>query len=331
MTKRQKDLWFNDAARNLLDFKPTQDIGQRIDNLIRHPTFAAFLARGGLGHLDIPSPRDHLITISIRIIPYGDEQRLLIARDISERQRLEQMRRDFVGNVSHELRTPLTVVAGFLENMVDTDEACANQWGKSLQLMRQQTIRMQSLVEDLLLLSRLENDSYQPSREVVEVCAMVAAMCDDARLLSGEKNQVIDLECDEELALYGAEQELYSAFNNLVTNAVRYTPAGGRIRIRWYSDESGAHFAVVDSGMGIAEENIPRVTERFYRVDPGRSRESGGTGLGLAIVKHVMQRHDAKLNIQSRVGRGSTFSCDFPHARVTRVENSCSEQENHKA
>jgi two-component system phosphate regulon sensor histidine kinase PhoR len=312
--------WFNEAASALLDFKPSQDIGQRVDNLLRHPAFTAFLAAGASGTLEIAAPHDSRIALNIRVVPYGDEQRLLIARDVSEKQRLEQMRRDFIGNVSHELRTPLTVVAGFLETITDADDECTRSWKRSLDLMRQQTVRMQSLVEDLLLLSRLENDRYQLVRETVDVPAIIAAMQEDARILSAEKNHRIETQVQPGLHLWGAERELYSAFNNLITNAVRYTPAGGRITIRWYADGRGAHFAVTDTGVGIAPEHLPRVTERFYRVDPGRSRETGGTGLGLAIVKHVLQRHDARLHIESELGAGSTFAAEFPAERVVTGE-----------
>jgi two-component system phosphate regulon sensor histidine kinase PhoR len=183
--------WFNEAACHLLDFKPNHDIGQRIDNLLRHPAFTSFMAKGALGTLDFPSPRDARITLAARMVPYGDEQRLLIARDISERHRLEQMRRDFVGNVSHEMRTPLTVVAGFLETLAEGEDECAQRWEKPVELMRQQTKRMQNLVEDLLLLSRLENERHQPAQDTVAVGAMVATIKEDARLLSGEKHHVI--------------------------------------------------------------------------------------------------------------------------------------------
>jgi len=317
--------WFNGAARHLLALKPGQDTGQRIDNLIRNPAFVEFIAGGGMeGSVEMPSPRDSGITLSIKIVPYGNDQSLLIARDISERQRLEQMRRDFIGNVSHELRTPLTVVAGFLETLADGDDPCAERWGRSLELMRQQSTRMQHLVDDLLLLSRLETDRHMPSTDIVAVAGMLAVMKEDAELLSGEKKHRIVIESRSNASLYGAERELYSAFNNLVTNAVRYTPEEGTIEIRWEADENGARFSVADSGIGVAPEHIPRITERFYRADPARSRDNGGTGLGLAIVKHVLNRHDARLEIRSRPGKGSTFTCVFPPARIVQEDGSAS-------
>jgi two-component system phosphate regulon sensor histidine kinase PhoR len=309
--------WFNGAARQLLALKPGQDTGQRIDNLIRHPAFVEFVSgESDAESMEMPSPQDGSITLNVKIVPYGNEQRLLIARDVSERLRLEQMRRDFIGNVSHELRTPLTVVSGFLETLSDGDDPCAEQWRKSLELMRQQSTRMQHLVDDLLLLSRLETDRHTPPDEIVPVPAMLAIMKEDAQLLSGDAKHHITLETPSDARLYGAERELYSAFNNLVTNAVRYTPEGGRIEIRWEADETGARFSVTDSGIGIAPQHIPRITERFYRADPARSRQSGGTGLGLAIVKHVLNRHQARLEIRSEPGKGSTFTCVFPAVRV---------------
>lgn len=309
--------WFNGAAKHLLALKPGQDTGQRIENLIRHPDFAAFMAGdSGADHVEMPSPADGEITISVKVVPYGNDQHLLIARDVSERRRLEQMRRDFIGNVSHELRTPLTVVSGFLETLADGDDPCAEQWGRSLELMRQQSTRMQHLVDDLLLLSRLETDRHTPPNEIVPVAGMLAIMKEDAELLSAERQHRIVVKVQSDARLYGAERELYSAFNNLVTNAVRYTPEKGSIEIRWEADENGARFSVTDSGIGIAPQHIPRITERFYRADPARSRQNGGTGLGLAIVKHVLNRHEARLEIRSEPGRGSTFTCIFPPSRV---------------
>ncbi|GAB4299690.1 MAG: phosphate regulon sensor histidine kinase PhoR [Thiohalomonadaceae bacterium] len=311
-------LWFNDAAAGLLGLRSAQDKGQAIDNLLRHPDFITYLQQNGRNGevLRIPSPVDDSLTISIHLINYGRDQRLLVARDISQQQRLDQMRRDFVANVSHELRTPLTVVSGFLETLMDSGDDCAARWQRSLALMHQQATRMQHLVADLLMLSRLETDRSSPPRELVEVPALLAAIREDAQLLSGDKAHHITLEAEPDLRLYGAERELHSAFSNIVGNAVRYTPAGGEIHIRWWSDTTGAHFSVSDSGIGIPAEHLPRLTERFYRVDTGRSREVGGTGLGLAIVKHVLTRHNARLRIDSRPGKGSTFTIDFPLDRL---------------
>ncbi len=307
--------WFNSAAEQLLGLHPGKDVGQRIINLVRSPEFARFITREQSEEpLRITAPDDDNLILSMRIVPYGKDQRLLLARDISQQQRLEQMRRDFVANVSHELRTPLTVVAGFLETLLD--EPNPDHAVRSLELMEQQTRRMQQIVEDLLLLSRLETERTHPPGEVVSVAAVLSMIEEGVEPLAQQKQQTIHFDCDPSLRLFGAEKELFSAFNNLVTNAVRYTPEGGNIHVRWFRDERGAHLEVEDSGVGIAPQHIPRLTERFYRVDVGRSRDSGGTGLGLAIVKHVVNRHDGKLRISSVMNRGSTFAIDFPAALI---------------
>jgi two-component system phosphate regulon sensor histidine kinase PhoR len=305
--------WFNGAAQNLLGLQPGRDVGQRILNLIRSPGFTRYLAKGTLNEpIRMLSPLDDSVTLNIRVVPYGREQRLLIARDVSQQQRLEQMRRDFVANVSHELRTPLTVVSGFLETLMDDDETYPDHAARPLELMQQQTWRMQHIVEDLLLLSRLETDSSRPPHQAVAVPAVLLMIQEGVEPLVEQKGQHLTIESDSGLWIYGAEKELYSAFSNLVTNAVRYTPEGGSIAVRWYRDDSGAHLEVRDTGVGIAPQHIPRLTERFYRVDVGRSRDVGGTGLGLAIVKHVVSRHDGNLRISSTLNKGSIFSIDIP-------------------
>lgn len=309
--------WFNSAASRLLNIQ-AHDVDFRIDSFIRHPDFVAYLRRRDyVQPLVLQSPTDSQATLLIHVVPYGDNQRLLIARDITHVQRLEQIRRDFIANASHELRTPLTVIMGFLETMTDGSDECARQWARSLQLMQEQTARMQLIVQQLLLLSRLETDNSVQRREAISVPAMLAAIREEAALLSGDKHHDIRLECDNTLWLRGNAEELRSAFSNLVFNAVQYTPPQGAIHMRWYGDEAGAHFVVSDSGIGIPAHHIPRLTERFYRVDAARSREVGGTGLGLAIVKHVLQRHEAKLRIESVVDQGSTFSCDFPAGLIS--------------
>lgn len=304
--------WFNGAAQPLLGLQPGRDVGQRILNLIRNPEFRRFLTTGSPSEpMRLPSPVDEHTILNFRVVPYGKEQRLLIARDVSQQQRLEQMRRDFVANVSHELRTPLTVVGGFLETLLDEREELPPHIRRSLSLMEQQSGRMSQIVEDLLLLSRLESGEHRGQRERIAVTTMLKIIEEGISALAAEKQLKLNFECDETLWIYGAEKELYSAFSNLITNAVRYTPEEGTITVRWFRDDKGAHFEVQDTGQGIAPQHIPRLTERFYRVDIGRSRESGGTGLGLAIVKHVLNRHDATLRISSAINRGSTFSCDF--------------------
>lgn len=310
--------WFNDAASRLLNLA-ANDLEHRIDNMFRHPDFVDYLARRDYTQpLIMQSPVDHQVTLLIHVVPYGAAQRLLIARDITHVQRLEKVRSDFIANVSHELRTPLTVVMGFLESMGDSDDVPLQPWRRSLQLMREQATRMQLIVEQLLLLSRLETDGNAQRREDVDVPALLHAIEQEAVALSGDKHHDIRLHCDDALHLHGNVQELRSAFSNLVFNAVQYTPPNGVIRMSWRAENSGAQFIVADTGIGIPTHHLPRLTERFYRVDAARSREVGGTGLGLAIVKHVLQRHDAKLRIESHVDQGSTFTCEFPAPLLIR-------------
>ncbi len=308
--------WFNRAAARLLGLRQPQDRGQRIHNLLRSPEFTAYIT-GSDYHtpLLMASPAIPGVTLAVHVVPYGKDQRLLIARDVTRMQRLERIRRDFVTNVSHELRTPLTVIRGYLESLRD-DPDCRAACGRALETMAQQAQRMQHIVEDLLLLSRLETARPQDDPRPVAVPGLLRTLLEDARLLTRDKGHHIDLECDEALHLRGNEKELYSAFSNLVFNAVKYTPEGGHIRLRWYQDDAGVKFQVEDDGIGIPPQAIPRLTERFYRVDVGRSRESGGTGLGLAIVKHVLNRHDARLVVESEPDRGSTFTCIFPTERA---------------
>ena len=297
-----------------------RDIGQSVGNLIRFPTFIAYLRGGNFDTpIQMPAPGNQQLILSLRLIPYGDDQRLLVARDVTRLQHLERMRRDFVANVSHELRTPLTVVAGYLESLLDDEhDEAAQRWHRTLQSMYEQSIRMQGIVEDLLMLSRLETQA-QPEQSVpVAVPGLLAQVREDAQRLSGTQAHQISLEADPGLWLMGSDSELRSLFSNLAFNAVRYTPPGGRIQLRWYGDTQGAHFEIQDTGIGIAAHHIPRLTERFYRIDVGRSRGSGGTGLGLAIVKHVLLRHDGQLEVESELGKGSTFRCDFAPLRVFR-------------
>ncbi len=314
--------WFSDAAARLLGLRAPQDVGRRILNLVRHPAFVRYFEGGDWSEpVEIPSPVRDGARLALQLIVYGDDQRLLIVRDVTRLARLEAMRRDFVANVSHELRTPVTVLLGYLEAL-EEDAECARRWARPLSLMREQTTRMHRIVDDLLMLARLETEeaAQRPGPgEEVDVPALLARIVAEARALSGPRRHRISLDAEQGLGLRGSEGELASAFTNLVVNAVQYTPDGGEIRVRWWSDADGAHLAVSDTGIGIASEHIPRLTERFYRVDVARSRATGGTGLGLAIVKHVLARHEARLHIESAVGRGSTFRCDFPAARIVRL------------
>ncbi|AKQ33851.1 phosphate regulon sensor histidine kinase PhoR [Candidatus Coxiella mudrowiae] len=227
---------------------------------------------------------------------------------------LERIRRDFVANVSHELRTPLTVIRGYLETLLKKKKPEIKRYQKIFSQMYQYSARMEAIIDDLLLLSRLESDDHPPEEKVnVSVSKILKILCADAKRISGEKQHRIKLEANTNLYISGSEEELKSLFSNIIINAVKYTSAKGRIHVKWYSDDGHAVFSVSDTGIGIAKEHIPRITERFYRVDKARSRESGGTGLGLAIVKHVLMRHQGDLHIESEPGKGSTFTCHFPH------------------
>lgn len=309
--------WFNKVATRLLGLRSPQDIHQNLLNLVRHPELFRFMTKNDYSEPVIfPSPVSENIILSVIVVPYGSDQRLFMARDVTHLQRLENMRRDFVANVSHEMRTPLTVIGGYLETLKDMDDECIRLWGQSLDQMQQQTTRMGNLVNDLLLLSRLESSESSAPQYVVNVPALVESIKEEAMILSGDRQHKICVEQDVNLFLKGEQQELHSAFSNLVSNAVRYTPTKGEIIIRWYSDKSGAHLEVQDSGIGIAPKHVPRLTERFYRVDVARSRHNGGTGLGLAIVKHVLERHQAELVVKSEPGQGSLFRCNFPEERI---------------
>ncbi len=318
--------WANTAARNQLGIRWPDDGRQRLTNLVRHPDVATLLESHTAADttVDIPSPIDPGVQLSLRLVPYAEDMRLFVARDVTRLHRLSQMRSDFVANVSHELRTPLTVISGYLQSLRAQERQCPEAWKPVFSQMQAQTDRMTSVIQDLLLISRLESERSTLHGEPVSVPEMLKRIHGEAQTLSGDRRHLFSLEADPTLHLLGSESELDCAFSNLVTNAVQYTQPRGFIRIRWYGDEAGAHFAVEDNGIGIPEQHLPRITERFYRVDAGRSRESGGTGLGLSIVKHVLNRHDASLHIGSVIGKGSLFRCDFPTARVVRAEQAVS-------
>lgn len=305
--------WFNEAASRLLGLLPAQDVGQPLSNLLRNPEVSAFIrAKAYGGSLEITIPGDDSERrLEIRLAPYGEGQTLLLAQDITERLRQERMRRDFVANVSHELRTPLTVLSGFVENLQNDDGIRDERLTRPLELMAQQATRMRQIVEDLLLLARLESDATPSPRVEVDVAALLRLVADECRTLDSRTPR-IECRVESQRRVLGDEQQLRSAVTNLVVNAVHHTPADGSITLSW-TDEGGASvLEVADTGEGIAPPHIPRLTERFYRVDAGRSRERGGTGLGLAIVKHVLNRHGARLEIRSRLGEGSRFACRFP-------------------
>jgi two-component system phosphate regulon sensor histidine kinase PhoR len=309
--------WSNKVAEELLGIKFPQDAGRRINNLIRNPEFHAYLHGGRYDEpLNITSPLSDRIELNIRIIPFGEGERILTARDISSFMRVQTMRRDFVANVSHELRTPLTVMSGYLESMLD-DTGLGKDYRQALKSIQQQSRRMQHIVEDLLHLSRLESDLGALEENEVQVPKLLTALANETAHMVAESGHVVQLSLDHELALTGVAHELNSIFSNLLHNALRHTPPGTRIEIQWYSDRNGEPVLQVnDNGPGIAPEHVPRLTERFYRVDTGRSREAGGSGLGLAIVKHIMMRHGGVFDIQSILGEGSRFICRFPAGRA---------------
>ncbi len=310
----QRILWFNEAATRLLGLRYPRDIDAPLGDRLQPLPIAHWLASGRNAEpmSDVPSPVAADIRLHLRLIPYSDELWLLVARDVSKLMRLEQMRRDFVANVSHELRTPLTVVHGYLDML---DPAEHPEWAPMLEEMQRQSQRMTQLVEDLLMLSRLEAQDALAD-ESVSMAGVLATLRREAEALS-QRRHTIMVEDTALVDLSGSQKELHSAFSNLVSNAVRYTPAGGSIHIRFERDaDGGAVLSVRDSGYGIPAAHLPRITERFYRVSTSRSRESGGTGLGLSIVKHVLNLHQARLEIESEVGRGSQFACHFGPERV---------------
>ncbi|MEE4301776.1 MAG: phosphate regulon sensor histidine kinase PhoR [Pseudomonadales bacterium] len=315
-------VWFNEASAGLLHLE-RRDLGRSISSLLRSPEVRQLLAtEDQAASTELPSPIDDSITLDLRLVPYTEGQRVLLFRDVTQIARLRRMRQDFIANVSHELRTPLTVVIGYLEALDDeTDEALLRS---TLRRLRRPAARMKSLVEDLLLLSRLDT-APPPEAEAlaeIEIAALVRRIRADAEALS-DAGHVFELDLDDDLVLRGLDVEVHSALSNLIVNAVRYSPEGGRIRVSWRREGDGARFTVRDEGLGIAEEHLPRLTERFYRIDVGRSRDAGGTGLGLAIVKHVLRRHGSALEIESALGRGSTFSCRFEADRIGVLDRDC--------
>jgi two-component system phosphate regulon sensor histidine kinase PhoR len=311
--------WWNIAAETLLGLKTPQDSGQPITNLVRDPRFKEYFDGENYAEpLDLPSPVNDRRRLQFHITQYGNREHLMLVRDVTRLHQLEQMRKDFVANVSHELRTPLTVISGYLETLLDNVDAINPRWLRALQQMQQQGGRMQNLLNDLLLLAKLEATDYPSDNAPVTIDLMLLSIKNDAQALSAERHHRITLEADPHLKLKGSEAELRSAFSNLVFNAVKYTPDEGEIHIRWWGDERGAHMEVKDTGLGIEAKHLPRLTERFYRVDSSRASNTGGTGLGLAIVKHVLLRHRGTLDISSTQGKGSTFTCHFPSAQMVR-------------
>ena len=306
--------WSNTAAQRLIGLQEPDDRGQHIDNLLRHPDFTEYRRRGELERfIQIPSPTTPDNVIMVGMVPFSAGEFLLVCRDVTERVRVDRVRRDFLSNVSHELRTPITVLGGYLEMLRDAAaDELPSRWKKPVDAMHDQATRMRHLVEDLLLLSRMESLGHPDSREEIDIDLLATQVRDEAVALSGEREHRIELHVQSGTQVSGSVSELRAVFSNLVRNAVQYTSAGGRIRIEWRVDEDAAWFVVTDEGEGIGSEHLSRLTERFYRVDEGRSREEGGTGLGLAIVKHALVHYDGELEIESEPGRGSRFACRFP-------------------
>ncbi len=305
-------IWSNQASEELLGISRKKDLSQRITHLLRLPKFIQFLEAGDFSEsLIIPSPINPDKTLSIQITPYLQGQKLLVCRDISQLQQLERVRQDFVSNVSHELRTPLTVVSGYLEVLESLTDFSNEQVGKMIAEMSLQSHRMKNIVNELLYLAKMEHGLKTKTDHPLDMPALLSQLKQEAIALSAEKSHHIELAIDCDKGLLASFEDIHKVFSNLVFNAVRYTPEKGKITITWYCNHEGAIFSVTDTGVGISAEDIPRLTERFYRVDRGRARDEGGTGLGLAIVKHTLERYQARLAIKSELDEGSTFSCYF--------------------
>jgi two-component system phosphate regulon sensor histidine kinase PhoR len=309
-------LWFNRTAARLLGLRGKSDVGLRIDNLLRAPEFLRYLRQGQFAVpvvlLSTVGGERHL---SLQIVPYGAGQLMVLVRDVTREARLESMRKDFVANASHELRSPLTVLSGYLETLANEPGIEPSLQGPLLE-MRRQALRMTRIVQDLLELSRLESSDAVAPAQPIDVPALMAQLRQDV-LARQVRPAEVQVHADSSTRLLGDEVQIHSAFANLVDNAAKYTSTDGSVQIRWWTDAKGGHFSVADTGIGIAPEHIPRLTERFYRVDAGRSRATGGSGLGLAIVKHVL--HEAQLSIESEEGSGSSFTCHFPPDRIQEV------------
>jgi two-component system phosphate regulon sensor histidine kinase PhoR len=318
LNAQREIIWFNRMAARLLNLRRTADLGMRIEHLMREPEFVRYLGGGDYSNpVVIRTSIGEECYLSMQVAPYGDGQLLLLVSDVSRQMRLEAVRRDFVANASHELRSPLTVISGYLETLAQDPALDADLQGPVAE-MRRQAERMTAIIRDLLELSRLEETGEVLGGEPIDIEALAALLRKDV-LARPVHPREVRVRIDSTAQLNGDEPEIHSAFSNLVDNAAKYTPAEGSLEMRWWVDEEGGHFSVSDTGMGIQPEHIPRLTERFYRVDPGRSRSTGGSGLGLAIVKHVLQRHGATLEVQSTLGAGSTFTCHFPAERVVML------------
>ncbi len=303
------DFW-NPAAQRMIGFR-TKDQGLSIINFIRDPKFVEYFEGDNYAEpLDLQSPRHSSKQLQIQITRFGQQERLIVIRDITQVHNLEQMRQDFVANVSHELRTPLTVINGYIETISDNNKTPT--WDKPLQQILQQGKRMSLLINDLLVLSKLETTEAGRNQKELDLAPLLISIKNEAEALGNDKQQTIRLQCDEPISILANEKEIHSAFSNLAINAVKYTPEHGVIDLHLWKNENHIYFSVTDNGPGIDSKHLPRLTERFYRVDASRNSATGGTGLGLAIVKHVLLRHDGELKITSELGKGSTFTCVLP-------------------
>ncbi len=311
--------WWNPAAEKLLGIN-SLDRGRNLLAILRQPSFIEYF-----NHIDqapdgirLQAQMDEDRYVQVKLTRFGGESRLLVAYDTTRVHNLEQMRKDFVDNISHELRTPLTVLSGYIETFIDQDDITP-RWKRAFTQMQSQTKRMNALVNDLLLLSNLENNKKVAKNQIIDMANLMNQLFDDARAYNLDYGHTLNLDIDSHCDLIGSDMEIASAFSNLITNAIKYTPKGGIITIGWHEDGDHAYFTVQDNGIGINPKHLPRLTERFYRVDSARSRQTGGTGLGLAIVKHVLMQHGAHLEISSKENEGSTFTAVFPKERLYRI------------
>jgi two-component system phosphate regulon sensor histidine kinase PhoR len=309
-------LWFNSRAAGWLGLRRKRDSGIRIENLVRHPSFIEYLKTGRPAEgVTVYEPGDGGRWLSFTLVRTGaSERQLLIVRDVSRAMRIESMRKDFVANASHELRSPLTVISGYLDALAD-DQKLDPTWSSPVLEMRRQAERMNLIINGLLELSKLESGERRQADQPIDIPGLLTLLRREVTALE-QRPRHVNLKLESDAWLLGAEGEMHSIVSNLLSNAVKNTPKEGEIELRWWTDAQGAHISVRDTGIGIAAEHIPRLTERFYRVDSGRSRDMGGSGLGLAIVKHALQRHDATLGVESVAGKGSTFTCHFPGSRI---------------
>ncbi|MFT4888302.1 MAG: two-component system phosphate regulon sensor histidine kinase PhoR [Pseudohongiellaceae bacterium] len=309
--------WWNRASEGMLGLKYPQDRNLAVTNLIRNPRFAEYFSTENYDDpLKINAPGDNSKVLEFQIALFGEHERLMIVRDVTQFHRLESMRKDFVGNVSHELGTPITVIKGYLEAIMDNIDSLDERWRKPMRQMHQQSNRMESIVRDLLLLSSLETRTLGKQQDQIALAPLLAEIKNDTQSIFDARSHEFIIDCSDEIVLRGARSELYSAISNLAVNAAKYTPENGVVVIKTHQSNDAINIEVIDNGIGIEAEHIPRLTERFYRVDSSRSSETGGTGLGLAIVKHILARHDGELDISSEIGRGSTFNCKLPIARL---------------